>query len=170
MEQCVISYQQSTRNRGLFNLIALIVVLSIATYFAEFEEKLASLKEATLTAQIFVAFIALSMTLIITYLLVISVRDVLLNSKFSLKLYETYLVFSEPNNWMNKSYKLDYKDIVEIHKEYWVGESNEFYVKTRGGKRYDLPNLKDESAEHALDHLSNNLKHVKVVIDGSKNT
>ena len=169
MEQCVISYQQSTINRGLFNLIALIVFLSSATYFAEFKAKLASLKEATLTAQIFVTIFALCMALIITYLLVISIRDVLLNSKFGLKLYETYLVFSEPNNWMNKSYKLDYKDIVEIHKEYW-GESNEFYVKTRGGKRYDFPNLKDESAEHALAYLSNNLKHVKVVIDGSKNT
>jgi hypothetical protein len=139
-------------------------------YLAEFAAMLTSLNEATLTAQIFITFIFLSAGLIITHLIVLSIRDVLLSSKFGLNLYETHLVFTEPNNWVNKSYKIDYKDIVEIHKEYWSGESNVFYVKTRNGKVYYFSNLKDELAERALDYLSANLPHIKVLIEGNKNT
>ena len=170
MEHNVVSYSQSTRNRGLVNLIALVVILSIAAYFAEFEDKLSSFKQATLTAQIFVSLIVLSMFSIITYLIIIAIRDVFINSKLSLQLYESHLVFTEPNNWMNKSYKLDYKNIVEIHKEYWNGENNEYYLKTRNGKRFDFPNLNDESSEEALNYLSANLKHVKVLVKGNQNT
>lgn len=170
MEQCVVSYEQSTRNRGIVNLIGLVVFLSPVIYLAEFGAMLTSLNEASFTDQIFIVIILLSAILIILHLIVLSIRDVLLNSKFGVKLYATHLVFTEPNYWRPKSYKIDYKDIVEIHKEYWSGESNVFYVKTRNRKKYYLSSLKDDLAERALDYLSTNLTHVKVIIEGSKNT
>lgn len=71
MEQCVVSYEQSTRNRGIVNLIGLVVFLSPVIYLAEFGAMLTSLNEASFTDQIFIVIILLSAILIILHLIVL---------------------------------------------------------------------------------------------------
>jgi hypothetical protein len=169
MDSGSVSYYQSSRNRGLINFIALTVFLSLVAYFAEYETRLSLLKEASLLAQVIVFSVLIIILLIIVYLIVISIRDIILNDRFGLQLHENYLIFTEPNNWMNKSYKLEYSDITEIHKEY-DSEGNEYYLRSKDGKRYEFPNLNENSAEEALDKLAKHLEHVKVVVVNKPNT
>ncbi len=167
MENDVTSYHQSTRKRGVVTFILLTVIFFLAMYFnlaKKLGEELSRLNNAPLAGQILVFSICFIFLFIITSLIVTAIKDIFINAKCGLQLYENHLTYTEPNNWIGKSYKLEYEDIVEIHKEYYGGDSNEYFLISKDGKKYSFPNLSENSTEEALDKLALNLEYVKVVI------
>jgi len=164
-----ISYYQSTRNRGLINFIILLVVLGLAFYFGEFDEKLSRFKSAELLPQSFVLLVVSLCSLFFSILIIVSIKDIIVNGKFGVQFYENNLEYLEANKWMNKSYKLEYKDIIEIRKEYY-SDGNDFFICSNNGKKYQLANLDEDSIEDALKHLESVCEHIKVVVVNKPNT
>ncbi|MCF2859453.1 hypothetical protein L1286_18365 [Pseudoalteromonas sp. SMS1] len=156
------SFIEKTRSRGIWNLCALSFFLGLIFYSSDFEGKPINFEQAGLISGLFVTVIITLFFSVVIYIVVVSIRDVIIGGSHGVNFHTDYLEYVESNSWVNKSFKLCFAEIDEVFIENY-SDDNIYFIKTKKGQKYYLQNMNDELAQSALMHLTSICKHVKLV-------